>query len=325
MYVDKRLSGVMAVQTLSRLNRTCPGKENTFVLDFVNKPDEILDSFKPYYRAAQLEDVTDPNIVHELQTKLDKAGVYTRSEVEQLAQAFFDPKRKQATLHTYLKPAADRFHALEEDEEEKAEQFRKDLGTFLRMYDFLSQIVPYNDADLEKLYTFGKNLMPRIAARGEGSSILELDSDVRLTHYRLQKLGEQQLDLATGEVVKLKSASEAGSGQALTEEQVRLAEIVGKMNDLFSGDLTEGDLVGYVTTIKSKLLENESLAAQAKSNNEQQFAMGDFKDILTDIIIEGQEAHNNIADQLLKDERIMGAMQGMLAKMVFRAFAQRGV
>jgi type I restriction enzyme R subunit len=323
MYVDKRLSGVMAVQTLSRLNRTCPGKENTFVLDFVNKPDEILDSFKPYYRAAQLEDVTDPNIVHELQTKLDKAGVYTRSEVEQLAEAFFDPKRKQATLHTYLKPAADRFHALEEDKEEKAGQFRKDLGTFLRMYDFLSQIVPYSDADLEKLYTFGKNLMPRIAARGEGSSILELDSDVRLTHYRLQKLGEQQLDLATGEVVKLKSASEAGSGQALTEEQVRLAEIVGKMNDLFSGDLTEGDLVGYVTTIKSKLLENESLAAQAKSNNEQQFAMGDFKDILTDIIIEGQEAHNSIADQLLKDERIMGAMQGMLASMVFKAFAQK--
>jgi type I restriction enzyme R subunit len=323
MYVDKRLSGVLAVQTLSRLNRTCPGKENTFVLDFVNKPDEILDSFKPYYRAAQLEDVTDPNIVHELQTKLDSAGVYTRSEVEQLAEAFFDPKRKQATLHTYLKPAADRFHALEEDEEEKAEQFRKDLGTFLRMYDFLSQIVPYDDADLEKLYTFGKSLMPRIAARGEGSSILELDSDVRLTHYRLQKLGEQQLDLSTGEVVKLKSASEAGSGQALTEEQVRLAEIVGKMNDLFSGDLTEGDLVGYVTTIKSKLLENESLAAQAKSNNEQQFAMGDFKDILTDIIIEGQEAHNNIADQLLKDERIMGAMQGMLATMVFQAFAQK--
>jgi type I restriction enzyme R subunit len=323
MYVDKRLSGVMAVQTLSRLNRTCPGKENTFILDFVNKPDEILDSFKPYYRAAQLEDVTDPNIVHELQLKLDKAGVYTRSEVEQLADAFFDPKRKQATLHTYLKPAADRFHALEEDEEKKAEQFRKDLGTFLRMYDFLSQIVPYSDADLEKLYTFGKNLMPRIAARGEGSSILELDSDVRLTHYRLQKLGEQQLDLATGEVVKLTSANAAGSGQALTEEQVRLAEIVGKMNDLFSGDLTEGDLVGYVTTLASKLMENKSLAAQAKSNNEQQFTMGDFKDIFNDIVIEGQEAHNSIADQLLKDERIMGAMQGMLARMVYQAFAQK--
>ena len=323
MYVDKRLSGVLAVQTLSRLNRTHAGKEETFVLDFVNKPDEILASFQPYYRGAQLEEVTDPNMVHELQTKLDKAGIYTQSEVDQLADAFFDPKRKQSALHSFLKPAADRFSALEEDDESKAEQFRKDLGTFLRMYDFLSQIIAYNDQDLEKLYTFGKNLMPRIAVSEGGSNILELDSDVRLTHYRLQKLGEQKLDLASGELVKLSPASEAGSGQAPTEEQVRLGEIVTKMNDLFSGNLTEGDLVGYVTTIKSKLLENESLAAQAQSNTEQQFAMGDFRAVLTDIIIEGQEAHNSIADQLLKDERIMGAMQGMLAKMVFQAFAQK--
>jgi type I restriction enzyme R subunit len=324
MYVDKRLSGVLAVQTLSRLNRTYPGKEDTFVLDFVNDPAEILASFQPYYRGAQLEEVTDPNIVHELQTKLDQVGVYTRAEVEGLAEAFFDPKRKQATLHGFLKPAKDRFDALEEDDEEKADQFRKDLGTFLRMYDFLSQIIPYNDPDLEKLYTFGKNLMPRIESKGGGSSLIELDADVRLTHYRLQKLGEQQLNLASGEVVKLKPATEAGTGKAVDEEKVRLGEVVSRMNDLFSGNLTEGDLVGYVTTIKGKLMENESLAAQAASNTEQQFAMGDFKDVFTDIIIEGQEAHNNIANQLLKDDRVFAAMQGMLAKMVYQAFAQQG-
>lgn len=309
----------MAVQTLSRLNRTCTGKDGTFVLDFVNKPDEILESFQPYYRGAQLQDVTDPNIVHELQTKLDKAGVYFRSEVEQLAAAFFDPRCKQSSLHSFLKPAADRFKDLEEEE---AVQFRKDLGTFLRMYDFLSQIVPYNDSDLEKLYTFGKNLMPRIADNSGGSSIMELDSDVRLTHYRLQKLGEQKLDLASGEVVKLLPASDAGTGTPISDEQKQLAEIVAKMNDLFSGNLTEADMVGYVTTIKGKLLENEALAEQAASNSEQQFAMGDFKDILSDIILEGQEAHNTIADQLLKDDRVLASMQGMLASMVFKAFAQ---
>lgn len=323
MYVDKRLSGVLAVQTLSRLNRTYPGKEDTFVLDFVNDPADILASFQPYYRGAQLEEVTDPNIVHELQTKLDKVGVYTRSEVEQMAEAFFDPKRKQGTLHAFLKPAKDRFDAMEAEDEEKADQFRKDLGTFLRMYDFLSQIIPYNDPDLEKLYTFGKNLMPRIERKQGGSSLIELDADVRLTHYRLQKLGEQKLDLATGELVKLKPVAEAGTGKAIDDEKVRLAEVVSRMNDLFSGNLSEGDLVGYVTTIKGKLMENEALAAQAASNTEQQFAMGDFKDVFTDIIIEGQEAHNSIANQLLKDERVFAAMQGMLAKMVYQAFAQR--
>ena len=321
MYVDKRLSGVLAVQTLSRLNRTYPGKEDTFVLDFVNKPEEILASFQPYYRAAKLEEVTDPNIVHELMTKLGKANVYTWAEVEAFGEAFFDPKRKQAGLHAHLKPAADRFNELEE---EKAETFRKDLGTFLRMYDFLSQIIPYNDAELEKLYVFGKNLMPRLLDGGGGSSILELDSDVRLTHYRLQKIGEQQLDLAGGGVVALKPASEAGTGKAPTDEQKKLAEIVDKMNDLFSGNLSEADMVGYVTTIKGKLLENETLKEQASNNSEQQFAMGDFKEILTDIVIEGQEAHNSIAAQLLKDERIFAAMQGMLAKMVWQQFQGEG-
>jgi type I restriction enzyme R subunit len=317
MYVDKRLSGVLAVQTLSRLNRTRPGKDDTFVLDFVNSPDEILASFQPYYRAAKLEDVTDPNIVHELMTKLGKENVYMWAEVEAFATAFFDPKRKQAGLHAYLKPAADRFEALEE---EKADSFRKDLGTFLRMYDFLSQIVPYNDIELEKLYVFGKNLMPRLLASDGGSSILELDADVRLTHYRLQRIGEQRLDLASGGVVPLKPASEAGTGKAPTDEEKKLAEIVEQMNDLFSGNLSEADLVGYVTTIKGKVMENETLREQAAHNSEQQFAMGDFKDILTDIVIDGQEAHNSIAGQLLKDERIFAAMQGMLAKMVWQQF-----
>lgn len=316
MYVDKRLSGVMAVQTLSRLNRTHPGKEDTFVLDFVNDPDAILESFKPYYRTAQLTDVTDPNLVHELQTKLDKAGVYLTSEVEGFAAVFFDPKRKQAALHSYLKPASDRFHALDEEE---ADQFRKDLGSFLRLYDFLSQLVPYNDADLEKRYAFGKNLMPRIAEGGV-TSVLELDADVRLTHYRIQRLGEQSLDLASGDVVKLAPASEAGTGSAVPDEQKRLAEIVEAMNDLFSGDLSEADLVGYVTTIKGKLMENEELAQQAANNTEEQFLLGDFKDVLTDIVIEGQEAHNSIAEQLLKDERIFVAMQRMLAKAVWQQF-----
>ncbi|ABM39988.1 type I restriction endonuclease subunit R [Polaromonas naphthalenivorans] len=317
MYVDKRLSGVMAVQTLSRLNRMAPGKEDPFVLDFVNKPEEILASFKPYFRTAEVEAVTDPNIVHELQVKLDKAKVYVPNEIEQYAKAFFDPKCKQASLMYILKPAKDRFYDLEDED---AEQFRKDLGTFLRLYDFLSQIIPYGDADLEKLYSFGKGLMPMVAARNSGSSILELDSDVQLTHYRIQKLGEQTLNLATGELVKLKPASDAGSGTTQTDEEKKLAEIVDKMNDLFSGELTEADLVGYVTTIKGKLLESETLAEQAVSNTEQQFGMGDFKDIMMDIIIDGQESHNKIAGQLLQDDRTFAIMQGMLAKMVFDGF-----
>lgn len=128
----------------------------------------------PYYRTAALEDVTDPNAVHELMTKLNKVGVYFWAEVEQFAEAFFNPKVKtQAALHGVLKPAADRFAELEEDAQQL---FRKDLGSFLRLYEFLSQIIPYNDPELEKLFVFGKNLMPRLAEHGRKEA-LALDSD----------------------------------------------------------------------------------------------------------------------------------------------------
>lgn len=319
MYVDKRLSGVLAVQTLSRLNRTAPGKEDTFVLDFVNKPDEILDSFMPYYRTAALEIVTDPNIVHELMSKLNKAGVYYWEEVEKFSEAFFNPKVKtQAALHGVLKPAADRYA---EFEEESKELFRKDLGSFLRLYEFLSQIIPYNDPELEKLFVFGKNLMPRLAEHSR-KEVLSLDSDVQLTHYRLQKIGERSLDLESGEVVQLPGIEEAGSGAGAEDEKKELREIVKRMNDLFAGDITESDFLGAVTNWQGRLMSNDSLAAQAKNNSEDQFALGGFKDAFMDVVIDAQDAQNSIADQMLKDPRVFNVVQSMLAKMVWKGFQQ---
>ncbi len=317
MYVDKRLSGVLAVQTLSRLNRMYPGKDDTFVLDFVNKPDEILKSFQPYYRTAQLEEVTDPNLVHELLSKLNKAGVYFWSEVETFAAAFFNPKVKtQGALHGVLKPAFDRYSDLEEEQQQL---FRKDLTSFLRLYEFLSQIIPYADPELEKLFVFGKSLAPRLAEHGRKDAI-SLDDDVKLTHYRLQKMGEQALDLEKAEVVKLPGISEVGTGAANEDERKALREIVSKMNDLFAGDITESDCLGVVTTWKGRLMNSETLADQAKNNSEEQFGLGDFKDAFMDVVIEAQDAHNNIADQLLKDERILGVMQKMVARMVWKGF-----
>jgi type I restriction enzyme R subunit len=303
------------------LNRTAPGKEDTFVLDFVNKPDEILASFMPYYRTAALEDVTDPNVVHELLTKLTKAGVYFWTEVEQFADAFFNPKVKtQASLHAVLKPAADRYAELEEDAQQL---FRKDLGSFLRLYEFLSQIIPYNDPELEKLFVFGKNLMPRLAEHGR-KEVLALDSDVQLTHYRLQKMGERTLDLESGEVTKLPGIKEAGTGAGAEDEKKELREIVKRMNDLFAGDITDSDFLGAVTNWQGRLMADESLAAQAKNNSEDQFAMGGFKDAFMDVVIDAQDAQNNIADQMLKDPRIFGVVQNMLAKMVWKGFQQPG-
>lgn len=318
MYVDKRLSGVLAVQTLSRLNRIYPSKEDTFVLDFVNDPEEILTAFQPYYRTAKLEEVTDPNIIHELKTKLDAYYVYHWQEVEQFAAAFFDPKRTQGALHAYLKPAADRFSELKDEEQTT---FRKDLGTFLRLYDFLSQIVPYNDPELEKLYAFGKNLLPRLMVRRDGGGI-DIEDDVRLTHYRLQKLGERQLDLEKGEALALKPVSGAGSGEAREDETKRLSEILARMNDLFSGNLTEADLLGYATHIRSRLLENERLEEQATHNSLEQFAMGDFDHEFMDAVIDGLDHYKNMAGQVLSNERVKENFKTLVMKWVYDGFTQ---
>lgn len=315
MYVDKRLSGVLAVQTLSRLNRMYPGKDDTFVLDFVNRPDEILASFQPYFRSAQLENVTDPNIVHELMVKLNATGVYFWEEVQKFAEAFYNPRVKiQAALHAQLKPGFDRFEKLEE---ETQELYRKDLGSFVRLYEFLTQIVPYNDVELESLYVYAKYMLPRLQAVA-GSKQVSLEGDVHLTHYRLQRMGEQTIDLEGGEVVKLKPASEAGRGTAPPDENKALREIIQRMNDLFSGDIAEADFVGALTTWKGHLLANETLAEQARSNSEEQFELGDFKAVFTGIVIDAQDAQNHIADQLLKDDRTFSVMQKMLARMVWQ-------
>jgi type I restriction enzyme R subunit len=164
MYVDKRLSGVQAVQTLSRLNRTCPGKEDTFVLDFVNDTQEILDSFQPYYEQTTVAEEAEPKQLYELQARLDAAQVYHRDEVQAFAQVFFKPKAAgtpadHARMNACLDPAVGRFGKLDET---AREEFRGALTAFRNLYGFLSQVIPFQDSDLEKLYAFVRFLIGKL-------------------------------------------------------------------------------------------------------------------------------------------------------------------
>lgn len=325
MYVDKKLKGVYAVQTLSRLNRTSPGKTDTFVLDFVNDPEEVLSAFQRYYRTARLESVTDPNIVHDLQTKLDGAHVYLPSEVDAFAKAFFDPKGRQAAMQAALKPAGDRWKALPDEERD---EFRGDLASFVRLYEFLSQITPYDDEGLEKLAVFGRMLMPRL--EDQGGATAEVIEGARLTHFRVQKQAELTLKLEEGEGDPLRPATAVGSGSARTAEQVRLAEIVAQMNDLFQGDLTEADLVTYATHITGKLIENDELAEQADHNSKEQFALGDYHQTLLDAVIDGLDTYQGMAGQVLNSEKTRRGFADLILDAVYdglraRRAKQRGI
>ena len=173
MYVDKRLDGVQAVQTLSRLNRKIPGKEAPFVLDFVNEAEDIYRAFKPYYDATGLQEASDPAQLRALKHELDQAQVYHWSEVEAFARIFYKPIERQnaadhAHMQRHLQPAVDRFKAMEE--EARAQEFREKLAGYVRIYAFLSQIMPYGDPDLEMLYSYGRFLLPHLPLDRETTS-----------------------------------------------------------------------------------------------------------------------------------------------------------
>ena len=340
MYVDKKLGGVECVQTLSRLNRTYPGKlvSGTYVLDFFNDPDDILAAFKPYYQVAELTDVSDPKMVDDLAEKLRAAGIFQWSEVEQFCDAFYQKGKSDKALSSICKPAVDRWTkryesaidaykiALEmmertrntgdavlignadttlkecRQEKDALEIFKKDLGTFVRFYEFISQIVPFDDLDLEKLSLFARKLRPMLReARVDGDDI-DLDN-VMLSHYRLSKLKQQDLKLKDGnEEYTLDSAEGAGSAKAKDPKEEFLSQIVARLNEIFLMDeLSEKDVVSFAHTVASKVSEDERAMEQYRNNTREQVMLGDFPKAVDDAVIGSGEAQRNQMMQLLSD------------------------
>lgn len=324
MYVDKKLAGVAAVQTLCRLNRTFPGKESTFILDFVNDPEEIRKAFEPYYRTAELSGISDPNIVHDLGDKLDALGIYTQSEIDLFAKVYFDPKGTQKALQGAIAPAVDRYRGKMGEAREKDDAlaidglklFVRDLGAYVRAYDFLSQIIDYQETDLEKRYVFFKSLSHLLRSENRKED-LDLSSLV-LTHHRIRSRESCNVVLgADGEDKTLHPLSDSGSGQPHTPEKESIARLIEKYNLLFEGELSEADKVAYVEHIKGKLLENDTLAQQAKKNTKEQFALGDYPNVLTETIIAGLDNYNAMGAQILKNGKLKEQLSSLLLDLVY--------
>lgn len=334
MYVDKRLDGIQAVQTLSRLNRAHQGKSTTYVLDFVNEPEDILKAFKTYHTTAELAGITDRQVVLDLRTKLDALGFYDDFEVNRVVEVELNPKAKQSQLEAAIAPVADRllkryraaqeaWKAATEAKNEKAAQeakdqmdvlwlFRSDMITFQRLYTFLSQIFDYASTDIEKRSIFYRRLIPllKFGREREGVDL----SEIRLTHHNLKNRGKQPLNLGTGEAPKLSPASEVGSGTVQEKEKALLSEIVERVNDLFQGELTETDKLVYVNNvILGKLLESEKLIQQAANNSKEQFAGSpDLGSELMTAIIEALDAHTTMSKQALDSETVRSGLKEIL-------------
>ncbi|SFP60036.1 type I restriction endonuclease subunit R [Pseudomonas borbori] len=333
MYVDKKLGGIQAVQTLSRLNRAHPKKDTTYVLDFVNEPDEILTAFKAYYSTAELEDVTDPHLVYDLRTKLDSAGHYDQFEVERVVTVLLNPAARQSELSAALEPVANRLlvrYRIAQDELRAAEAngdgeamkeakdemdalvlFKRDMGSFQRLYAFLSQIFDYGNTDIEKRQLFFKHLLPLIefGREREGVDLSRLE----LVRYKLKDKGTRDLPLVNGEYPKLPPMSATGSGQVQEKEKLYLSQIVEKVNELFGADTTDGDKLSWLNSQREKLLESEVLTQQAANNSKEQFASSpDLTRVFIDALIDSHSAQSNLSLQALNSEQIQREVINLL-------------
>ena len=334
MYVDKRLAGIQAVQTLSRLNRAHPGKEKTYVLDFINNTEEVLAAFKTYYSTAELANVTDPNLVFNLRAKLDGAGHYDDFEVDRVVEVELKSNAKQSELVAAVEPVVERLHkrykaarealkiANEKRDDAAAETaqnelnalllFQSDMGAFQRLYTYLSQIFDYGNTAIEKRSIFFRQVL-RLLEFGREREGIDL-SKVVLTHHTLKNKGKQSMLLGDGENPKLEPITEVGSGSIQEKQKALLNEIIKKVNDLFEGDLTEQDKLVYVkNVIMGKLLESEKLGQQAVSNTKEQFANSpDLKTELMNAIIGALDAHTVMSTQALASETVRDGLRNVL-------------
>ena len=260
MYVDKKLGGVNAVQTLSRLNRTCPGKTGTAVLDFANDAETIRKAFEPYYETTLLSEQTDPNLLYEVQGRLADFHVYTETDVDAFAKIFFDRKATQDQLHAVLAPVVERADEL--DETERAE-LRGYLTDYVRLYAFLSQVLPFKDTDLEKLYQFARHLRRLIHCEA-GELPREVQQNIDMESYRIQQTGSGKIELEAKAGTVDPQGPRGGTGGGV-ETIEPLSRIIEELNERFGINLGADDRI-TLDQVMGRLHSDTALDASARVN-----------------------------------------------------------
>ena len=319
MYVDKRLDGVQAVQTLSRLNRTAAGKQAPFVLDFVNDPEDVRLAFKPYYDRTQLQEEADPYRLEELKHQLDQMQVYHWNEVEVFAQAFFSAspsaaKSVHAQLVGLLQPTVERFRELD-DEGQK--EFRDRLQAFVSLYSFLSQIIPYGDHDYERISAYGRALLPLVRADREDA--VDLGEEVELEYYRLAKQSSGSIPISEGAPEYVSGPTEVGTADP-EEERAPLSEIIEKLNERFGTEFTETDRL-FFDQIKVSAIENETIRQTALANTLDNFKLV-IKPKIQYLMYERMSANGQLVSRYLDDAEFENVVFDGIASEIFEAAAE---
>ncbi|MFZ4662545.1 MAG: type I restriction endonuclease subunit R [Caldilineaceae bacterium] len=358
MYVDKKLGGVDCVQTLSRLNRVYPGKQETYVLDFFNEPDEVLAAFQEYYQTAYLLNVSDPNLIWDLFDKLRAAQIFLWTEVTQFNEIFFTTSKSNAAISNICRPAVERWQQrYEQWHTEAAKQkqlfdhakalndpiflanaeadlkmaqreldalglFKADLVAFTRYYEFMSQIVDYDSRDLEMLSLYARHLAPLLREKSPDDDAIDL-TVVELSHYRLSKLKQQDLRLVKEGATGLYATTDLGTGKARDKQAAWLSQIIARLNEIFITDgLTDKDLINYAYTIADKVRENAHVMHQVANNAPDQVMIGDFPGAVDDAVIGANASHQTQMMQYLNNPATQANFQRLVLELVQAINAQ---
>jgi type I restriction enzyme R subunit len=314
MYVDKRLGDVQAVQTLSRLNRIHAGKEDTFVLDFVNEAEEIREAFKPFYEVPFVDQQVEPGQLYALQHTLAEQQVFYPNEIEEFAKVFFKPKQAQtpndhAMMHKILNGPVERFEALEEDNQEL---YLKQLIAFRQLYSFMSQIIPFQDADLEKLYAFVRLLIPRLPKQRTAGVVL--DDEVNLKYYRLQKTSDGSISLQAGDRGTVSAPTAVGTGVD-RHEQVELSRLIDKINERFGTDFKPVDQL-FFDQIKEEAASDTAIQQAAMVNSLENFGFV-FDKALEGKFIDRMDQNQEIFARYMNDKDFQKAVAEWMRKEVY--------
>lgn len=289
MYVDKVLTGVAAVQTLSRLNRCYPGKR-TFILDFVNDWETIRASFSNYYEVTEIDEVTDPSIIYDTKRRLDQFGVYQPSEIEAVANAWYgetDEQRKLKRIEGLLAPEVDRWNALEHEDKVL---FKALLKKFLKTYSFVTQMLKFGDENLHRFFVYAGLLVKKLFI--ETSDDVRLRDKVDIEYLRVEDKGTRSISL---ESEKLHNGA-AIPGIRPPEEKEFLSELVQQMNERFGTDWQDADKL--IKAVGDKIMEDDDFVTTAQNNsiNEvESIFMDAYTSALIAIISEGGEMADAIA------------------------------
>ncbi len=312
MYVDKKLGGVNAVQTLSRLNRTHPEKNGTMVLDFANETDEIKAAFEPYYETTLLSEATDPNLLYEIQTRLAAFPVYTEAEVNGFAKVYFNPKATQDRIYGVLAPLVDRFQALSEDEQQ---DFRGQLTDYVRLYAFLAQVLTFADADLEKLYVFARHLR-RLLPADRAELPREVQQNIDMESYRIQQTGSGKIALKR-KLGVLDPMASKGSHVPAPDEIELLSRIIADLNERFGLNLGPEHRV-TLGQMMEKLDDDAALDAAARVNTRENVRLT-FDQKVEHVIQEIVDSNFELYKRITDDRAFGEAVKNFLFDQYLRA------